>query len=309
MARDALDMRGLIVDITTKLEKSVLNEIMSKDTYDDYTAILEDIRVMYEKNLALGYQPYYSDILGFWRLLYSPYQKFVYQYDEKGQLKLDSEGKPLIDENQSMSYVDWERWSNNKFWNPDAVRANLTTEVTNSITGKVESITDIEIIDPTQIIFWFDFLDPKSGLFDYSVARIGRRTKVVNDNTVKSIFVRETPNVLFIDANTEPVLYEYDLHYTRMNMPSAYANYLTMSSQGKSAKEVLDNIIYDSTYYQDTITLNAIPVYYLEPNTRIKVYDKATGIDGDYIINSLSYSISHDGMMSIKASKAEKRIL
>ena len=92
-------------------------------------------------------------------------------------------------------------------------------------------------------------------------------------------------------------------------MPSAYANYLTMSSQGKSAKEVLDNIIYDSTYYQDTITLNAIPVYYLEPNTRIKVYDKATGIDGDYIINSLSYSISHDGMMSIKASKAEKRIL
>jgi len=52
-----------------------------------------------------------------------------------------------------------------------------------------------------------------------------------------------------------------------------------------------------------------MPVYYLEPNTRIKVYDETTGIDGDYLIDSLSYSLAHDGLMSVKATRAEQRIL
>lgn len=148
-----------------------------------------------------------------------------------------------------------------------------------------------------------------SDLMPYSIPMIGRRPKVVNDNTIKSIFVRDTPNVLFVDPNADLVQYEKDLHYIRLNVPTIYSNYFSMSAQGKSAKEELDQVIYDSTYYQDTISISAIPVYYLEPNTRIKVYDENTGIDGDYLINSLAYSVAHDGMMTIQATRAEQRIL
>jgi hypothetical protein len=50
-------------------------------------------------------------------------------------------------------------------------------------------------------------------------------------------------------------------------------------------------------------------VYYLEPNTRIKVYDEMTGIDGDYIIDSISLSLAHDGLMTITGTRAETRII
>ena len=94
-----------------------------------------------------------------------------------------------------------------------------------------------------------------------------------------------------------------------MNIPPAYANYFTISAQGKSAKETLDNLVYQHTYYQESISISAIPIYYLEPNTRIAIYDQNTNIAGDYLIKSIGYSLAHDGMMTITATKAVDRIL
>jgi len=47
-------------------------------------------------------------------------------------------------------------------------------------------------------------------------------------------------------------------------------------------------MLYDATYYQETVTISAIPIYYLEPNTRIRVHDNQSGIDGEYLIKSFS---------------------
>jgi hypothetical protein len=68
-------------------------------------------------------------------------------------------------------------------------------------------------------------------------------------------------------------------------------------------------MIYESTYYQETITLSTIPIYYLAPNRRIFVQDKKAGISGEYIIKSLNISFAHDGMMSITANRASERII
>jgi hypothetical protein len=46
----------------------------------------------------------------------------------------------------------------------------------------------------------------------------------------------------------------------------------------------MNNLVYTHTYYNETITLNSIPIYYLEPNTRITVYDSTSNINGEYII-------------------------
>jgi len=67
-------------------------------------------------------------------------------------------------------------------------------------------------------------------------------------------------------------------------------------------------MVYQYTYYQETITLNSLPVYYFEPNVRISVSDDITGIRGEYFVKSFSYSFSHDGTMNITATKAEDRI-
>ena len=53
-------------------------------------------------------------------------------------------------------------------------------------------------IEPNSLNFWIDFLDLKGEISNYNVEKIGARTKVVNENSVKSIYFKETPEILFI---------------------------------------------------------------------------------------------------------------
>jgi hypothetical protein len=156
--------------------------------------------------------------------------------------------------------------------------------------------------------FWLDFLDD-TYLEKYYPSNVGRRTKVVNDTEVKAIFFEETPNILFIDpASTTPYT-DSSLSYVRLNLVGGMANYVSISTQGKSAKEVLDTLVYQHTYCCESITLNCIPIYYLEPNVRISVYDEDAGINGEYIIKSLNIPLAFNGSMSISATRAEDLIL
>jgi hypothetical protein len=51
---------------------------------------------------------------------------------------------------------------------------------------------------PELLNFWFDFLDVEGELSQYSVKNVGARTKSINDTNIKSIYFRETPNVVFV---------------------------------------------------------------------------------------------------------------
>ena len=83
----------------------------------------------------------------------------------------------------------------------------------------------------------------------------------------------------------------------------------SISSQGKSAKDQLDELLYKHSYCIESATISTIPVYYLEPNTRIYLHDKSVGLDGDYIISKLSIPLSYSGTMSITATKAADNII
>jgi hypothetical protein len=43
-----------------------------------------------------------------------------------------------------------------------------------------------------------DFLDTNGELGNYSIEKIGPRSKVTNETSVKSIYFRETPEILFV---------------------------------------------------------------------------------------------------------------
>ena len=60
--------------------------------------------------------------------------------------------------------------------------------------------------------------------------------------------------------------------------------------------------------YSNSISLSTIPIYYLQPNTRITVNDSESNIYGDYIINNISISLGGQNQMSISATKALERI-
>jgi hypothetical protein len=41
----------------------------------------------------------------------------------------------------------------------------------------------------------------------------------------------------------------------------------SISAQGKDAHAVIDNMVYNYSYCVESVTVNAIPIYTLEPNT------------------------------------------
>lgn len=82
----------------------------------------------------------------------------------------------------------------------------------------------------------------------------------------------------------------------------------SISAQGKSAKSRLDELIYQHGYCIESATINAIPIYYLEPNTRIRLYDKDTGLDGEYVVSKITLPLAYNGTMNITATKAAESL-
>jgi hypothetical protein len=59
---------------------------------------------------------------------------------------------------------------------------------------------------------------------------------------------------------------------------------------------------------QETITIQCIPVYWLEPGDLIDIKDTKANIQGEYIITNISLPLNYNGLMSITAMRAEQRI-
>ena len=80
------------------------------------------------------------------------------------------------------------------------------------------------------------------------------------------------------------------------------------SAQGKCAFDQLDNYLYNYAYCIESVNINAIPVYYLQPNTRIFINDTVSGINGEYIISRITLPLDYNGLMSISATRAPERL-
>jgi len=83
----------------------------------------------------------------------------------------------------------------------------------------------------------------------------------------------------------------------------------TISAQGKSAKDAIDDLLYTNSYCVESASITTFPVYYLEPNVYIYIKDKQSGIDGAYSISQFSIPLTYNGTMSFTAVKAVDRII
>ena len=159
---------------------------------------------------------------------------------------------------------------------------------------------------PDQLNFWFDFLDTDGELSRFNVKTVGARPKSINDTNIKGIYFRDTPPVLF----TDDLLNDNSLEgYKVIQIPKEYMDTMfSISAQGTSAKQKLDELVNQHGYCVENATINTVPIYYLEPNTRIYLYDEETLLDGDYIISKITLPLTFNGTMNITASKAANNI-
>ena len=67
-------------------------------------------------------------------------------------------------------------------------------------------------------------------------------------------------------------------------------------------------INFNNTSFNESITIQSIPIYYLDVNRRISVQDRKSGIFGDYIIKTISMPLDAGTLMNITAVRAIDRV-
>ena len=156
-------------------------------------------------------------------------------------------------------------------------------------------------INPEVLNFWIDFLDTEGELKKFSIPLIGRRTKVVKNDKIKSIFFRNVPLVIFYSNEIDK---DKKSGYTYFKMGQGTEKFFEASNQGKSIQEELNSLLYQHTSAQETITLNTIPIYYLTPNVKIRVKDDQNlDINGEYNVTRFTIPLTYNSTMSIVATK------
>ena len=201
------------------------------------------------------------------------------------------------------------------FWRTLYDPTNIEWESSNWWNPAVEN-------DPGQLIYWLDFLDSPD-LGKYSVNQIGRRTKAVNDTNITKLYNTDYPDVMLLNKtsyeaddmeyvtgyNWEELLKHYDERGQRyMLVNDSNIKNFGMSASGATAYDTIRTLIYQHLVYNTQITITCSPRYYMEPNNLIRVYDKKSGISGNFIISQFSLPLAYNGTMSITATEALTRI-
>lgn len=150
-------------------------------------------------------------------------------------------------------------------------------------------------IHPSSYEYFLDFLgDNGSGLSQFNINNIGRRTKVGKDNTANCVFAYDVPNVIIInaDGNTQSDYENIISGYEATQVGEDIYNNLVVGGNSTSAFDKVKELIIQHTNYNEAINLTIIPIYYLEPNSRVHIEDTELGVYGDYMINSISLPLT-----------------
>ena len=173
--------------------------------------------------------------------------------------------------------------------------------------------TDI-VEKPNELKYFFDYLEPVDELYDCSIDLIDPKIYSYKNDKIRRLFNVEVPNYILISTKMDKVEQD-ELRKKCENQgqkwvgidANIYKN-LAIGTSGYTAQENMRELLYQYTNYNESISIQAVPIYYLDVNRRITVRDIKAGIAGDFIINSITLPLDAGGNMSISATKALERI-
>lgn len=207
-------------------------------------------------------------------------------------------------------------WAEDKSFTAQPYSAELNSEWTKivNLLGKEDTVTkerdgimykvyfDTFLFpdNPTnQCEYWLDFLEGNK----FSVAAIGRRTKVVSDQSVNCIFPTEVPNYTYIEADGDTTEERNKAPWQYVQVTPEMYSQMSLGGSQNSAFEAVKEILYNSTHYNESVSLSVTPIYYLEPNTLIRICDKDVSLNGNYLVKSISLPLTYNGTSTISAIK------
>ena len=169
-----------------------------------------------------------------------------------------------------------------------------------------------ETLEGVNLDYFLDMINSSSSeIGKYSVGNIGRRAKVINDNKINCIFEPPIPNIVWLlegEDNTEKYDFIKKQGYDWYQTDKRIWNKIIGGGHFNSAFVLIQDLLYQYTQYNETISVTSLPIYYLEPNTRVEVNDIKSGIAGDYIIKSFSIPFDINGTMTLSCVKVLEKI-
>lgn len=160
--------------------------------------------------------------------------------------------------------------------------------------------------------YYLDFIDPQtSGLGQFSVSNIGRRTDAISSQDVNCLFAPNIPDIIFLNLDSNDIESERaecmtnGQPFTQVRGELFYA--FAIGGYKNTAFDQLKYELYLHTNYQQTLSLTARPAFYLEPNVRTTINDATTNTYGDYVIQNISIPLGAGNNMSVSASQCVER--
>lgn len=160
--------------------------------------------------------------------------------------------------------------------------------------------------------YYLDFIDPQtSGLGQFAVNNIGRRTDAVSSQDVNCLFTPDIPDIIFLNLDSDDIESERAecmsnaQPFTQVRGELFYA--FSIGGYKNAAFDQLKYELYLHTNYQQTLSLTARPAFYLEPNVRTTINDATTNTYGDYVIQNISIPLGAGNNMSVSASQCIER--
>ena len=193
--------------------------------------------------------------------------------------------------------------------------------------------------NPTNIDYFLDLLSNSSLTYKYGINNIGKRTKVITNNSINCIFEPNCPNIIYFNKNpqinlnqSEEDQKEQKKKYERekeelQNLINQWNKKHSLSTSGikiqvdneiyknivnggtaRSAYQEIRAALYQYITYNEQVSLTTLPIYNLEPNQIIYIDDKEANINGEFLILSLSFSLKSEATMNISCSKVIRKL-
>jgi hypothetical protein len=183
--------------------------------------------------------------------------------------------------------------------------------------------------NPNTWKYFFDIIDDSTSVGKFSVNSIGRRVKSYKSDSIQVLYPSTVDFsqkiIIFEDKTATETISQFqakneqaiELEYQLSAIGTSYISVLksqvpnlddTNFQFKDDAFSYIKNLLYTHTNYNETVSINSVPLYFLEPNNRINLSDSNTQIQGDHYLQSFSIPLSHDGIMSMNAIKITPQI-
>ena len=169
-----------------------------------------------------------------------------------------------------------------------------------------------DIQDITSLDYFLDFIDSGTLLDQMGIEALGRRSKVISNEKINCVFAPDIPQYVFIKTGTDTTEEERNLAIAKgekyIQVAPLLYNQMITGGYLNSCFDNIRSVLHEYTNYNSNVSFTALPVYYLEPNSRVTIRDIDSQIYGDYIIKTISLPLDISGTMNITCSKAIERV-